>query len=326
MKCDTITAGFLQTICWVNDTIVDWASSGEQYFTNGSTRQLGKWCYSFKFDGAVISADGQYAFIYVRLGTKGLLLKNGELLREINRSYYCANAYEYPAVFATINSTTYLIHCPTEYNRLDFENVETGEILTNVQGRKPSDVFHSRLEISPDGKFLMSKGWHWHPLNVVYVFNIENCLNNPLLLDDSGLQPDSGIEIFTASFINGTKILIGSSDEEVFDDENINLPPQHIAIWSFQEDKITNMVKVDGEFGNLFVINEEFAWDTFNYPKIIDLNNGQIVDEERSIFSGKQNSSIIGRSNNFPMIAFNRITKQLAIGYDEKIEILTPFV
>ena len=121
------------------------------------------------------------------------------------------------------------------------------------------------------------------------------------------------------------KILIGSSDE-VFDDENIIFPPLNIAIWDFKENQITSMVKVDGEFGNLFAINEEFAWDTFNYPKIINIKTGKIVDEEKSIFSGKQNSSIISNANKLPLVAFNRQTKQLAIGHDEdKIDILTPF-
>lgn len=262
--------------------------------------------------------------LFINIGTKGLLLKGGELLREINRSYYCANVFEYPAVFFSIEDTTYLIHCPTNYSRLDFENVETGEIITNIAGRKPMDFFHSRLEIDPSGKFLMSKGWHWHPLDAVYVFNIADCIKNPLLLDESDVRPDYGVEVCTASFITGSKILVGSS-YEVFDDENIILPPLNIAIWDFQESQLTNIAKVNGEFGNLFAINEEFAWDTFNYPKIIHLETGEIADEEKLIFSGQQQSSIVRGLDKFPLIAFNSKTKQLAIGYESKIEILTLF-
>ena len=324
MKRETITANRLQTICWFNDTLIDWPSAGELHFTNGTKKRLGKYHYSYNFDSAVISSDGQYSFTYGRLGTKGLLLKNGELLREINRSYYCADVYEYPAVFLTRDNITYLIHCPEGYNRLEFENVETGEIITNVPGREPIDFFHSRLEIAPSGKFLMSKGWYWHPLDGVYVFNIEDCIKNPLLLDKSALKPDHSVEICTASFINGSKVLIGSSDE-VFNEEGIIIPPLHIGIWDFQANQITNMVKMGSEFGNLYAINEEFAWDTFNYPKIINIKTGKVVDEEKSIFSGKQKSSIIHYLGKLPLIAFNKQTKQLAVGQDDKIEILTPF-
>lgn len=122
----------MQTICWVDNSIVDWTSAGKRY-----------------------TLDGQYAFIYQKPGIKGLLLKNGEILREINRSYYCADVYEYPAIFVTLDNRTFLVHCSFKYCRLDFEDVETGQIITGSQDRDPSDFFHSRLEISPNDKYLI---------------------------------------------------------------------------------------------------------------------------------------------------------------------------
>ena len=176
--------------------------------------------YTFGFgDTAITSSDGQYAFIYQKLGTKGLLLKNGDILREINRSYYCAEVYEYPAAFVTIDNRTFLVHCPMKYCRLDFEDVETGQIVTDDQDRNPSDYFHSRLEISPNGKYLMSKGWFWHPWNDIRLFDIRKCFDSPEELDKSEIYPNVGTEICTASFIDENKVLIGSSDEEEMNDE-----------------------------------------------------------------------------------------------------------
>ncbi len=322
MERKTITAGFLKTICWLNDAIVDWAG-GVLYSLDGKKKQLGQY-YAFNFDDSIVSSDGQYTFINQKLGTKGLLLKRGELMREINRSHYCANAYEYPAAFVTIKGTTYLIHCPLAYNRLDFENVETGELVTDISDRNPSDVFHSRLEINTTNTFLISKGWVWHPLNVVEVFNVIDCIKNPLLLDNSTLTPNMGVEVCTASFVDDSKILIGTSDE-TFDEDNPNLPLRHIAIWDIGSNEVASPVKVKGEFGNLYSINDKFAWDTFKFPKIINIKTGEIMDEDESVFSGEQNSSIIGNDTlKFPQIAFNRQTKQLAIKGQEKIEILTP--
>lgn len=323
MERNTITTNRLRSICWLNDSIIDWINSGMLYSPDGSKKQCSKYGFVFSFDASITSSCGTYAFIYQKLGTKGVLLKNGEQLREINRSYYFAENYEYPAAFATVNDVTYLIHCPFEYNRLEFEIVETGEILTNVPGREPSDLFYSRLEVSDDSRFLISKGWLWHPLDVVEIFDIAACIANPLLLDKSDFTPDFGVEIGTASFVNNTQILIGSSDE-VFDEDNIIIPPKHIAIWNLLSGEITNVVKVQGEFGNLFAINDEFAWDTFGFPKIINLKTGEIVDIDKSIDSGKQNSSIVNRDDKLPLVAFNRQTKQLAIGANEKIEVLTP--
>jgi len=90
----------------------------------------------------------------------------------------------------------------------------------------------------------------------------------------STLYPVHGVEICTASFIDGTKVLIGSSDE-VIDDEDLEaFPPKHIAIWDLTTGEFSKPVEVKAKFGNLFAISEKFAWDLFTYPKIIDINNG----------------------------------------------------
>ena len=292
------------------------------YSLDGEIKQLSQ-TYGFG-NSAISSLDGIYAFIYEKLGTKGLLLKNGELIREINRSYYCANAYEFPAAFITFEHRTYLIHCPIAYDQLDFEDVETGEIITNIEGRKPDGRFHSRLEISTDGTFLMSKGWVWHPLYTISVFNIEECIRNPLLLDNSRFSPDVGVEICTASFIDDNTIIIGSSDE-VFDEDNIEiLPPGHICLWDLKTDQLSKPVKPKEAFGNLFAINANYIWDTFCFPKIIDINTGEIIEQNKEINSGKQQGPMISATSNFPSIIFNKQTKQIAIKANEKIEVLTP--
>ncbi len=324
MKSQTITANYLRTICWKDDTIIDWAEGGQQYSLNSAKKQLGKYHFPLSCDSAVSSANGEYVFIYKRLGTKGLLLRNGELVREINRSYYYAHAYEFPVCFITSGNKTYLVHCPISYKQLDFEDVETGEIITNVKGREPHDKFHSRLEVNPGGTLLMSKGWLWHPLDEINVYDIKQCLKNPFLLDSSQFSPDVHAEICTASFINDHDIIIGSSDE-VLDEENIGqLPPKHISVWNLKTDQLSKPIKVKEDFGNLFAINANYAWDLYDFPKIIDLSTGAVIEENREISSGKQNNSFIGSSSNFPSIIFNRQTKQIAIKGDEKIKVLTP--
>jgi hypothetical protein len=325
MRCDVVHAEYLKTISWFDEKLIDWSNGGILYTVAGEKRQFGKYIYAFNFDTSIISTDGRYAFIYQKLGTKGLLLKNGDLLREINRSYYCADAYEYPAAFVTIFKTTYLVHCPIEYKRLDFENVETGEIVTNVSQRNPADFFHSRLVISPGNTFLMSRGWFWHPCDYVKVFKILDCINNPLLLDEAILSPGIGTEICTASFINDHKVLLGASDE-VFNDEDLNpsLPSKNIAIWNLNANEITGKTKVESEFGNLFAINEELAWDMYCFPKIIEIKTGKILDQNESIFCGRQRSGIVSQEDALYKICFNNHTKQIAIAHKNEIKILTP--
>jgi hypothetical protein len=297
------------------------------YSLTGQQKQLAKYHYPFSFDGSITSQNGQYSFIYKRLGTKSLLLKNGEILREINRPYYYAENYEYPAAFCDINDITYLIHCPINYNRLDFENVETGEIVTSIPGRNSSDVFHSRLSISPDNKYLMVRGWVWHPVDTVELFDIAACLKDPLLLDNSSLFPNFGTQINSASFIDNERIIIGASDEDPFNVEaSFYLPQSHIAIWNFLSNKLSTPVKVKAEFGNLFAINDKQAWDMYKFPKIINIQTGEIESKIEEINSGLQSSSILYKDiEEYPPISFNRKTFQIAVKTDSStIEVLTP--
>lgn len=323
MEKTSIEINYIQTMCWFNNTIVDIACAGKMYHLNGKVEEKYTYHFGSNFNSSIISENGIYAFIYNKTGTKGLLLKNGELLREINRSYYQADVYEFPACFLTRkNGETFLIHCPNGYNRIDFENVETGEMITNISERKPTDFFHSRFEISSNNKYLLSKGWVWHPLSVITVFDIEECFKNPLLLDKSEIEPKVGSEINTACFVNETEILIGCSEEEPYDEDLAEILPQNsVAFWNVETNKISKPTKLNFEFGNLFAINKKYAWDLYKFPKLINLESGEIEFKNEDLFSGKQNSSIIGYLDNQPNIAFDKKTKKIAITNKEKIEI-----
>jgi len=323
MKRQTIIANYFGTISWYGDAIIDWASGGKQYFLDGKILESRTY-FPFAFDAAITSTNGTYAFVYQKLGTKGLLLKNGELLREINRSYYSANSHEYPCSFVEIKGVTYLIHCPVAYNQLDFENVETGELVTNTADRMPEDIFHSRLAVSPDNSVLISRGWVWHPLDKTSIYNIKDCFSNPKLLDEFNWQLPPGAEICTASFIDSKHLLLGSSDE-IINDEDIRMPAKNIAVWDLERNMMSNPpVPVKAAFGNLFAINESFTWDFYDFPKIISIDTGEIIDKDESINTGKINSAIISSNTIKCQIIFNNRTKQVAISGKECIEVLTP--
>lgn len=326
MKRTTLHAHHLQTIDWYDHKIIDWSTAGTQYAENTAPVQLQQYDYDLGANAAISSDNGEYVLLYQKLGTKALLLKNGELLREINRSYYHAQTYEFPAAFFTHQGKTYLIHCPVEYCQLDIEDVETGEVVTNIPTRKPHDFFHSRLEVSPDHKYLMSKGWYWHPFNSVLLFDLTQCLANPLLLDDGVTLLDVGAEICTASFVDGKHIQLGTYAESEDYEENKEDPilPGQIGTWHVETHEIAHAVKIQAPFGNIFAIDATTCWDLYEYPKIIDLRTGQIIDQNKDIFSGHQTCSIIHHIENLPMTGFNRSTKQIAIAQNNTIDILTP--
>jgi hypothetical protein len=162
----------IRSLCWRGDQLVDWVGGGRAFAPDG-TETPARVSYGYRFDAATASPDGRFAVIYERLGTKGLLLHDGRILREIDRSFSHAEAYEYPvALFNDPDGRLLLAHCPGNYGRIELEEAESGRPLIASADRKPSDFFHSRLAASPHGKRLLSAGWVWHPLSVVVCFDV----------------------------------------------------------------------------------------------------------------------------------------------------------
>jgi hypothetical protein len=323
MKRITLKSNSLRTLDWFNGNLIDWNSAGTAYFLNGEIKQTQKYHFGFVCDGSITSSTGEYAVIYQKRGTKALLLRNGEVWREINRSYYQSDVYEFPIAFFDYKEKTYLIHCPFGYNRLDFEDVETGEIITKNVERNPQDFFHSRLEVSPDNKHFMSKGWVWHPFDVIKLYDIEKCFENAVYLDNGSEISNNFSELCSGSFINNDLVLVCSTNESFDEDNEGVIQHNSLSVWDFKNDKILSSVKINATIGNVFAIDKEFCWDLYQYPKIINIKSGEIIDELKDINSGEQSSSIIHHLEYLPKIAFNRNSKQIAINQNDTIEILT---
>jgi len=319
---------YVESVSWLGNEVVDYIRGNT--FTidfnwsdiTEKTNNYWEMLLAFNFDAAINSSDGKYVFIYEKLGTKWLLFKDWEILREINRSYYHANSYEYPAAFTTIDWKTYLVHCPIEYSQIDLEDVETGEIVTNIKSRNSTDVFHSRFEVSPNGKYLLSKGWIWHPIDYVFVFDLEAWLKNPCLLDRGISIEDFPCEFNTACFKDDEIVLLGVFDEfNNWDIFKIN----SILAWDFKKNEIKSSVEIDKTIWNLFPIDDQYCWDLFNYPKIINFKTGEVIDYNEEIFTWNQTSSIIYHLEDKISYSYNRKLKAIAIKTkDKNLDVIFP--
>ena len=319
IKRTTIEANSPKSLCWTNDELTDWVTGGTTYDKNGK-KDNSIYYLANDFDSVKSSKDGTYFIAYQRLGTKGVILKNNKILREINRSFYHANVYEYPLAIITLpNGKEALIHCPNEYWKLEVEDLETGEILTQ-KDRAFIDIFHSRIESS--SKYLLSAGWVWHPLDILCIYKITDILNHSDEITKHDIGPDIGVEISSARFFGGQKVIMSSLKDELFNDDKTVLQPSSIGIYDPENQIIQKQIKVAGEFGNVVGINDDFALDLFDYPKIINLNTGKIEEKIEDIYCGKQNSSIIHHLDNLPQIAIHSDNSKIAITTDIGIEIL----
>jgi hypothetical protein len=189
-----IAVANLRSLAWWGEDLVDWLG-GQRVTLAGEVQGFGVGS-TYRFDAAV--GRGDLGVTFETLGTKGRIARyNGVLptpswiplgvdeLREIDRSYYHANAYAFPvSVFELPDGRAAIAHCPRGYNRLDIE-LPDGTLLT-ARGDKHHDCFHSRLEASVDGRWLLCNGWVWQPASVVHVFDVARALAEPAYLSTQG--------------------------------------------------------------------------------------------------------------------------------------------
>lgn len=308
-----------QTISWHGEGFIDWASGGRYYSLDDESHDSVIQRYSgVEWDAAVASPDGRYALIFARTGTKGLLFRDGQLLREVNRSYYQSSAYEYPAAFFAYEGRVYLAHCPQEYNRLEFEDVETGDVPTDIPEREPSDVFISRLLVSPGQTRLLHQGWFWHPWGVVAAFDIGACMRNPRLLDTSQLSPETGAEIGSASFLDDETVLLAATDQGM--DEEGELGPHQLAWWDLRTNALSAPIAAPDYRGLVVAISRERAWDLGGHPKLLNLTTGAVEQQWEGVNSGQQNSAFYPDTT--VQVAYSPDRRVLVVKTAETVEVI----
>ena len=320
-KTIKLKADRVRSLSWQGDDLVDWVSGGLVYSLNGETKKRNV-NYAYPFNSAVVSSSGIYAVIFTNSQTKGLVLKNGEIIREINRSYYQAHAYDFPIVFSRLSSgQEVLVYSPKDYCRIDIEEIETGKVLTDFVDRNASDCFHSRLAVSPNGKLLLSAGWVWHPLDVVGLYDLSSSLEDPTILDKPIKEPPGYWEISSAAFLNDTLIFVSTSDEFLGDedDPDDDRPgPCQIALWSLETNTYLSTISCGHPAGELMPISERYVVSFFEHPKLWDMDSGSIVHEWKQIDSGEQKSSITyGKER--PVVAIDSKNRRFSVANDKEI-------
>jgi len=302
-KQSSFTATGINSLCWRADELVDWVGGGRAFALDGTERSTSVY-YAYRFDAATTSPDGRFAVIYERLGTKGLLLHNGKVLRELNRSYYHADAYEYPVVlFHGPGGRLLLAHCPEDYCRIELEEAETGRALSSCAERKPGDFFHSRLAASPCGKRLLSAGWEWHPWSAVVCFDIALALTDPHHLDHVDHLPYSGsvclAEESSACWLHDDCIAVAASNEPDDTEEGRNagvgprLLPRGLAVFDLARGTCLRSFQLDEPAGTTLAIGAHHVLSLYRHPKLIELSTGEVLHVWTELHSGLQDGSIV---------------------------------
>lgn len=308
---------------WYNGGLMDWVS-GILYKLNGEQQHSG-YCIGGPFDAVRQSSDSVYAVVFERLGTKGLVLKHGKIIREINRSYYCAEAYEYPIEIIKLPEGHAIVHCPEKYNLIEIELIESGKKITKTEGRNPADCFHSRLQVNPSNTQLLNAGWVWHPYGVLELYDLKDAIGDNGRFDNfSSHLPIRG-EVGSAAFLNDDLFVVGTTNEGSLDDGTPvgnDLGSNQIGLFSISENRFVKVCSVDRTTGTLVPMNTDCVLDLYQHPKVIDINSGVILESVTDIESGKQDMAITHRSDMIPPLAISLTERKIAIGTSSTIEIL----
>jgi len=308
------------SICWFDNSLIDWVSGGCTVDLNGNITDASV-RYAYKFDSAIQSSCGRYAVIFENLGTKGLVLADGNVVREINRSFYQADVYAYPvAIFTNEKQVPLLAHCPDAYNELRIERLLDGKDLFPDSPKSKIDFFHSRLRTSPNGRSILSAGWLWHPFDFVSVHELNNVsLNVALEL------PEIDAEVCGADFVTDELIVICTSSDTL-NDEPISdsvVGSNTIAVIDKRTMKIKSQTKSEAQLGNCRALSESELLSFHQHPMLISIQSGKVLEQWRDINCGNGQSSIIGNSKSIiSSIAVDVRNRRFAVCSGQEVDIV----
>ncbi|HEY8144172.1 MAG TPA: hypothetical protein VIG06_15910 [Kofleriaceae bacterium] len=329
-----IEAPGVRSLVWRGDELVDWVRGGDAWSLDGTYRSAGRgWGYQ-PLDAAIAWRD--WAFVYHRCGTSGLLLKDGAIVRQLHRSLYHADAYEYPVCLGpSPGGRALLIHCPDSYDRIEIDDLETGARLTAGAERAPRDFFHSRLAISPGGARLVSAGWVWQPWDAVLWFDLEAALGDPTVLDRMDGSPELSRNVCLAeesgaAWLDDRRLLLvgsaeGEDPEEAAETDREHpgprLRPCGLAVYDVEVKNYVAAAVGSGPLGTVMPLGTGHVVAFHRHPRVIALDSGEVVREWPDLSSGTQVSSILWGAA-LPPLALDRERRRFALADDEAIHVV----
>jgi hypothetical protein len=217
-----------------------------------------------------------------------------------------------------------LAHCPDDYCRLQIEDLATGEVLTRSAADKPADFFHSRLAVSADGRYLVSAGWVWHPMDVVQVYSVEAALKDPCHLDGAGIGIKAWAEESSATFLPDGRLAIAlyGIDPDEDEDEDAGDGAAEMRLFDLQQPQEPAVVCMTGRLGTIVAVDNNHVLALYGHPRLIDLRLGSVVQSWPHIASGDRTSSIFSSSSSTSTMALDSSRKRYAFADDAGITVL----
>lgn len=316
-----------QTLTWVGDRLIDWVGA-RAYQSDGEAAlaELNVPCDGF--DSVLAVPDGRGSILYERLGTKAILLYDGRVVREWSRSHYQADRFDYPICTTQLNDgRQVIIHCPEEYSRLEIEELFTGTRLTTRTTESP-DFFHSRLQVSPDRKWLLSAGWFWHPIDSLRVFSLDEVLREPEALDREPATEirNQDLEVQSAVFTPDSHILIVTALEDYHEeleaeDTFFGMRAGQVGLFSPSKRAMSWIKDWTNPPGRVEV-GGPWALCLYEHPRLFRWSDWSLLHEWPHLPSGKQTSSIATRGSAHPAMCFDLSNNRFAVSASDGVTVV----
>jgi hypothetical protein len=317
----------LRSLAWCGDDLIDWLG-GWRVPTDGRAPQRFGTGSTYRFDSAV--GHRELGITFEALGTKGRVARwNGVLpsknwiplgideLREIDRSYYHADDYTYPITAFTLpDGRDVIAHCPRRYDRVDLE-LPDGTLLTPRDG-KHEDCFHSRLEASPDGRWLLCNGWQWHPVCVAHVWEVARARDEPAYLSTTGISIDHGGTLY-----DGDMGIIAAT---LARDRVIAASEAHLGVFALPSGEDVHIHATAEPVGTRLVAwGDDHVVAIDGTPRVIELATGRVVERWDGLDGGRglHQPSASMKALAPPWLAADPRNHRVALGWPDRIVIVS---
>ena len=312
------------SLLWFDGHLYDVAQNWRRL--DGTDGGQTSWARYKGFDAALLSPNADLVAVVDSDGTKALLLEPlGTVVRELNRSWYCATAYRYPiALFTLADGRTAVAHCPDEFDRIEIEVAATGERLIQHTSREPSDIFHARLQVSPAGTKLLSAGWLWHPYGVACLFDLEAAITDPKSLDDGDRQDAfseaTSAEVAGACWL-GDDFAITTSGTSFETSDGLGILTT--ARWSLAEERFIWTQPAPVDLGDLVSFEDGFL-SANGHPRFFGGATGDLLAEWPDIHVPPTRGSMfeVGTPAGAGMIAVDPSAPRFAVAQEDHVVVI----
>lgn len=306
------------SLAWDGDDLFDAVGGGRRWTPDG-TEHSGQVVWGELFDRAI--SHGPYDVLYGERGTKALVLKDGRLVRELNRSFYQAEVSDYPVALGTLpDGRDVVVHCPDEYNILQVEELESGRRITEGE-RDPADVFYSQLRISPDGRRLLSVGWVWHPAGLAQVFDLERAIAVPGVLDGDGdlvLPMAEVAEVVSGCWLDADRVVVATGDDSP---QRAVLGPHSFGVWSIAESAWLHRHRSDRPLGTVLGQGNSLV-SLSGSPRVLSVRTREVLAEWPEIEVTDRQTCFGVEHEPTPVAALHPDGDRLAIAVEDGIQVL----